>query len=156
VLASGMRALVLVVLTACGGYGGGIEGPAAAVASIDCDRLGPTGTGFMLSIDYRVSLEVGQAFVAEVQFPTSAPPLHRSDIYNCGAWSNAGTSGVDQGCKRNPDQAAASQRVFHSLAVEFPDAPTPPVTFMVTAKPLTAPGSPTTIGSTDLETVTCP
>lgn len=154
VLASGMRALVLVVLAACGTSG--TSGPAASVAQLDCKRLGPDGTGFMFDSQYEVTLEVGQAFVVEFQFPTTAAPVNRSDIYNCGSWSNVGTSGVDKGCQRDAGQATGSQRVFHSLAIEFPAALPPPVTVTVTAKPLTAPGSPTTVGTTDMQTVTCP
>jgi len=110
----------------------------------------------MFDVEYAVTLQVGQAFLAEFQFPTSAPPVNRSDIYNCGSWSSTGTSGVDKGCQRDPGQADASQRVFHSLAIEFPDPLPPPVTVTVIAKPLIAPGSSSTIGSTDLEMVTCP
>ena len=158
VLPLDMRSLVapaLVMLAACGG-GSGSGDPAASVASIDCKRLGPDGTGFMFDVEYRVALQPGQAFLAEFQFPTSAAPVHRSDIYNCGSWSNTGTSGLDKGCQRNPGQADVSQRVFHSLAIEFPAPLPPPVTVTVIAKPLTAPGSSTTIGDTDLDTVTCP
>ena len=151
-----MRPLVLVVLAACSGTSRVSNDPAAAVASFECARLGPDGTGFMFEAEYGVTLEVGQAFLAELQFPTGAQPVNRSDIYNCGSWSNAGTSGVDQGCQRDPGQADGSQRVFHSLAIEFPDPLPPPVTVTVIAKPLSAPGSSSTIGTTDTAPITCP
>jgi len=149
-----MRVLVLAMLAACAGSGS--TGPAASVAQLDCKRLGPNGTGFMFDSLYDVTLQVGQAFVVEFQFPTSAAPVNRSDIYNCGTWANVGTSGVDKGCQRNAGQADGSQRVAHSLAIEFPAPLPPPVTVTVTAKPLTAPGSPSTVGTTDMQTVTCP
>jgi len=151
-----MRPLVLVVLAACSGTSRVSNDPAAAVASFECARLGPDGTGFMFDVEYAVTLQVGQAFLAELQFPTTAAPVNRSDIYSCGSWSNTGTSGVDNGCQRDPGQADAAQRIFHSVAIEFPDPLPPPVTVTVIAKPLLAPGSPTTIGSTDIEMVTCP
>ena len=153
VLASDMRALVLIVVSACVG---GSNDPAASVAQIDCKRLGPNGTGFMVDGVYEVTLQVGQAFVVDLQFPTSAAPVNRSDIYNCGSWANSGTSGVDKGCQRNAGQTDTTQQLSHSLAIEFPDPLTPPVTVTVMAKPLIAPGSSSTVGHIGQETVTCP
>lgn len=150
-----MRPLVLVVFAACGG-GPSVSGdPGAAVVSSDCSRLGPDGTGFMLELAYAVTLEVGQGFLADVVFPTSSPVINRSDIYNCGLWSNSGSSGLDQGCQRDAGQDEASQTVFHSLAIEFADPVPPPATFTVVPNALLAPGSSTTIGSNDLEMVPC-
>ena len=149
-------ALVLVSLAACGGGTTISSEPSAVVASIDCSRLGPDGTGFMFDVQYAVTLQAGQAFIGEFQFPTTAAPVNRSDIYNCGSWSNTGTSGLDQGCEREAGQPDLSQRVFHSLAIEFPDPLPSPVTVTVIAKPLIAPGSSTTVGTTDADTVTCP
>jgi hypothetical protein len=144
-----MRTLVLVVAAACGGSDRNFtDGPGALVTSIDCNRLGPDGTGFMFDIEYGVTLDVGQTFSGELRFPTSAPPVNRSDIYNCGAWSNAGSSGVDQGCQRDAGQMTVSQRVFHNVAIEFPDPLPPPVTVMVIAT--------TTMGISDSDSVTCP
>jgi len=153
-----MRAPVLVlllVLAACGGGASIEDGPAAQVASAACNRLGPDGTGFMIELEYAVTLDVGQAFTADFDFPTNSPPLNRSDIYSCGSWSNTGIGGDSQGCQRDPGQAAASQRIFHSLAIEFPDPLPSPVAVTVNANPVVAPESSTTIGLTDSETVSC-
>jgi hypothetical protein len=81
--------------------------------------------------------------------------VNRSDIYNCGSYAATGTSGLDEGCQRDAGQPEASA-VFHSLAIEFPDPLPPPVSVMVTARPLIAPGSTTVIGSSDAEAVDCP
>jgi hypothetical protein len=150
-----MRALLFVVLTACGGGPSSNGEPGVIVSSSDCNRLGPDGTGFMLELQYQVTLAPGQAVIADVVFPTSSPEINRSDIYNCGPWSNSGSSGLDQGCQRDPGQEAVSTTVFHSLAIEFADEVFPPATFTVIPKVLSAPGSNTMVGNNDLEMVTC-
>jgi hypothetical protein len=149
-----MRTWGLVVLVACA-TPDAVEAPGAAIGSSACSRIGPDGTGFMVESRFDVALEVGQAFVAELQFPTSAAPVNRSDIYNCGSHANTGTSGLDGGCERDAGQPEGSA-VFHSLAIEFPDPLPPPVAVTLSARPLTAAGSTTAIGTVDTTTVTCP
>ena len=85
-----MRAVLFLALVACGGGASVDAGPAASIVSADCSRLGPDGTGFMIEAEYAVTLEVGQAITADFDFPTSAPPTNRSDIYSCGSWENTG------------------------------------------------------------------
>jgi len=139
----------------CGGGASVVDGmPAAIIDSSDCNRLGPDGTGFMLELEYMVALDTGQAFTADLGFPTSEPPVNRSDIYSCGSWSTTGFGGDAEGCQRDPGQQAGSQRVFHSVVIEFPDPLPDPVTVTVNARPLSAPGS-TTIGSSDLGMIDC-
>ena len=55
-----MRALVLVMLAACGTTAP--SGP-ASVAQLDCKRLGPNGTGFMFDSQYDVALGPERAHV---------------------------------------------------------------------------------------------
>lgn len=147
--------ILLLVLAACGGGASVAEGPAASIVSADCSRLGPDNTGFMIEAEYAVTLEVGQAFGADFDFPTAAPPINRSDIYSCGSWSNTGFGGDSTGCQRDAGQTASSQQIFHSLAIEFPDPLPPPVTVTVIANPLVAPESSTMIGLTDTLDVSC-
>lgn len=150
-----MRAIVIVVLGACGG-GASTEGPVASIETTECSRLGPDGTGFMIEGQYEVALDVGQGFTVVFEFPTSAATVNRSDIYSCGAWSSTGLGGDSTGCQRDPGQNAPSQPIFHSLAIEFA-APVPsPVSVTVRANPLVAPGSSATIGLSDVDTVDCP
>ena len=148
-------------LFACGcliGCGGGAsvvdDMPGAVVGSTDCNRLGPDNTGFMLDLQYMVALASGQAFTAELVFPTSDLPVNRSDIYNCGSWSTTGFGGDSEGCQRDPGQQAGSEQVFHSVAIEFAEPLFPPVTVTVIARPLRAPGS-SAVGNSDLEMVDC-
>lgn len=144
----------LLFLVGCGGGSSLPDAPGVSIASGDCSRLGPDGTGFMLELEYGVALEEGQAVIADFVFPTAAAPVNRSDIYNCGTWSTAGTSGVDQGCEREPGQPDVAQRVFHSLAIEFPDPLSSPVNVSVTADVLAAVAS-TTVLDSETQTVTC-
>ncbi len=146
---------LMILLAACGGGASVEEGPAASIASAECSRLGPDGTGFMIEAEYAVTLEVGQAITADFDFPTSAPPINRSDIYSCGSWGNTGFGDDATGCQREPGHVDASQRIFHSLAIEFADPLPSPVTVTVHANPLIAPRSATMIGLTDSLDISC-
>jgi hypothetical protein len=149
-----MRALLFVFLVACGGGASASGDPAAGIASLACDRLGPDGTGFMITAEYGVTLDAGQAFTAVFAFPTAEAPLNESNIYSCGAWSNTGFGGDAQGCQRDPGQASSSQNVLHSLAIEFPSPLPPPVTVTVTARVLPSPSGSMAVAE-DVDTVNC-
>ena len=150
-----MRTLLVVFfLAACGG-GASVSGdPAAGIASLACDRLGPDGTGFMIDAEYGVTLDSGQAFTAVFAFPTAEAPQNESNIYNCGAWTNTGFGGDARGCQRDPGQAPTSQSVVHSLAIEFPSPLPPPVTVTVTARVLPSPSGSLVVAE-DSEVVSC-
>jgi hypothetical protein len=109
----------------------------------------------MLEVQYMVALDVGQAFTTALVFPTSDQPINQSDIYNCGSWSNTGFGGDSEGCQRDPGQNAGSERVFHSVAIEFPTPLPPPVVVTVQARPVMSPGSSNAVGNPDLEMVDC-
>jgi hypothetical protein len=129
-----MRAL-LFLLAACGG-GASFEGPGVAIGSLDCSRLGPDNTGFMIEGDYEVGLDEGQALFVAFTFPTSSEVQNRSDIYNCSSWTSL--AGDVEGCQRDAGQPS-NETVFHSLAIEFADPVPPPATVMVTARIVPSP-----------------
>lgn len=148
-----MRAL-LVFLVACGGGASTNGEPAAGIASLACDRLGPDGTGFMIDAAYGVTLDQGQAFTVSMAFPTPDGPENESNIYNCGAWSNTGLGMDSTGCQRDPGQSATSQTIGHSLAIEFPNPVPSPATVTVTARVLPSPTG-SLIVAEDTDTVSC-
>ncbi len=155
-----MRPL-LIFVCACGGGAIIAEPPAASIASVECSRLGPDGTGFLIEGQYNVSLETQQAFEVVAEFPTGAPPINRNDIYNCGAWSSFSVGDIGDprtGCQRPimiGGDSSVSQQVGHSLAIEFPDPLPPTVTVTVRANPLATPESTAPIGLSDSESVSC-
>lgn len=148
-----MRAL-LILVAACGGGASADGDPAAGIASLSCDRLGPDGTGFMIDAEYGVTLESGQAFTAVFAFPTAESPENESNIFSCGSWSNTGLGMDSTGCQRDPGQSDASNTVFHSLAIEFPSPLPPPVSVTVTARVLPSPSGSFVVAE-DSEVVSC-
>lgn len=145
-----MRMLAIVLVAACGGGPSISADPAANIVSAQCDTLGSLSVS--ISVEYAVTLQVGQAFVADVQVLGAGPVTNTSEFYSCGFWRSLGG---DMGCTRDLPDDPVSETIDHSVTLNFAEPFTPPISVSVFANALIAPGSTVTVGANDFEDVPC-
>jgi hypothetical protein len=149
-----MNRIVLATLFAvgCGGGASVITEPGAVIKSARCDVVG--STTLTLDMEYQVTLEVGQAFEATVQF-LSGDTANVTEFYFCGFFSDTGSGGMSSGCQRDSTDQPASEEVMHTFTLDAAEPLQPPIDISVFSNVLIAPFSSTTTGTNDFEMVPC-
>lgn len=146
------RILVATLLAAgCGGGASVTTEPGAAIVSGSCDVLTPNA--LRLEMDYEVTLEVGQAFEATVQFSGNTDTV--TETYFCGFWTTLGSGPTQRGCTRESSDDDPSESIMHSYMLQTSEPLQQPIDLAVFANVLTAPLSDVTIGANDFEMVPC-
>lgn len=142
--------LALAVAPACGG-GPSIIGPEPDVA-IQTARCDVTDFGLLsVTIDYRVTIAVGEAFEATVSDGGAGAMPNNS--FDCFPWSSTFLGSASVGCERDSIDDPDTTVLVHHFTANLPDTP---VSFEVAVlgSALTAPRSDVMIANAG-QTVPC-
>lgn len=147
-----MRAhLFVVALAACGGGPSiDVSQATAVIVNASCDRTTPSS--FSATIEYEVTLAVGQAITPEISFfsDPNDPAGSVNENIGCGGWTPFG----DDTCTRQLGQPP-TVTIVHTYNQNVGSSQLPiPTTLFITANPLDSPGS-FSIGSGDTDEITC-
>ncbi|MBA2544755.1 MAG: hypothetical protein H0V17_34240 [Deltaproteobacteria bacterium] len=147
-----MKPIILVtLLAACGGGASITTEPGATITSARCDMF--TSNTLRLEMEYQVTLEVGQAFEATVQFAGNTDTV--TEVYFCGFWASVGSGSTERGCVRESPDDEPTEDIMHSYSLDSSEPLQPPIELAVFANVVAAPFSDVTIGDSDFATVPC-
>ncbi len=116
-----MRAWLVLAIVGCGG-GPSVVPPEPEVRLTMRQCSVESGGFLIVDLDYQVTMDVDQGFVATVG--TSVAGLQGSDSFSCGSWNTSFLGGEPRGCERTGSSFESDfEMVHHQFTTNLPDTP---------------------------------